>query len=211
MFLQENLYTSAALFNSTSYGVAPAIHTYTSSTDTLAAISAFDYFPNHFNVDPLQIRKGDILFIIASDFNLITKITSVSPVVLVAFVDFPTNIVTDSDSLFSVNAQGIWASPQPIMVDVYQQNKLCILTFPNVVAASTGGALISFSSTLPTSVFPQYAVIKPIYIEDNSLQETGLLILNIDGTVRIVRANSVAFDATGNAGFLSFNVTYKTV
>lgn len=212
MFIQENLYTAAAIFNSTSYGSAPAVHTYTSATDTLADISSFDYFPDHFNVDPLRIRANDILFIIASDFNLITRITSVVPVNLVSFVDFPTNIVTDTDRLISTSLQGIWASPIPIMIDAYQLNKLCILTFPTVSQASIGGATeFTLSAPLPAALLPQYTTAVDVKLTDNSLPVDGALTLHTSGSLFWTKDDGSLFSSTGNAGFFGFAAAYKTV
>lgn len=76
------LFTAAGIYNSSEYGLAPAIHTYTSSADTLAAILTVDYFPVSFNVDPQRVRTDDIIFLVGSDARSIGYITALNPVAI---------------------------------------------------------------------------------------------------------------------------------
>ena len=210
MFNSEGLFTASGIFNASAYGVAPALHTY-HTEDNIATVSAPDYFPDFFNTDPLDIRVKDILFLECSDFNLIVVIDSLEPVTLTPFINFPTNIVTETTSTQSQTASGVWASPIAFTLDFVQQGSETLMTFPNLVDVSTGGPSILFDTAIPLANRPAFEQVIPIWILDNSLAEVGVLTLATSGMVTITRANSVAFTATGNAAVVGMAIKYKNV
>lgn len=204
------LFTASGIYNATGYGEAVAIHTYTTS-DLVSIVSTPGYFPNNFGVNEDQIRINDILILMTGDFNTFTKVTSLSPVGIVAFLDFPSNVVTDSSSIFSTTVQGVWASPIPIDINVYQQNKLCVLTFPPVLAAATGGPLITFGDLFPESCRPALDTSGGCGLINNSLNEIGGIVVITDGTAFIARSDGSPFSASGNAGFNPFTFIFMSV
>src|ERR1043166_7294309 len=212
-FTPTTLLTAASVMNATGYGDASAIHTYRSA-DTLSEIGIPGYFPDFFNVDPEQVRVNDILAVMASDLRLFTIITDLSPVTLVAFSDFPSNIVTDLDTTQSNELTGVWAAPISIMLDFYQQNKECIVTFPSVSADATGGGggPITLTSPFIAAAFPQYEIFQPIIIQNGTDGnfEAGECQLLVDGTIAITRAAG-SFGTTANAGFKGFSIAFKTI
>jgi hypothetical protein len=210
MFNSEGLFTASGIFNASAYGVAPALHTY-HTEDNIATVSAPDYFPDFFNTDPLDIRVKDILFLECSDFNLIVVIDSLEPVTLTPFINFPTNIVTETTSTQSQTASGVWAAPIAFTLDFVQQGSETLMTFPNLVDVSTGGPSILFDTAIPLANRPAFEQVIPIWILDNSLAEVGVLTLATSGMVTITRANSVAFTATGNAAVVGMAIKYKNV
>lgn len=209
-FTPQTLYTARAVANAVSYGEAAAISTYTSE-DLLTEVATPGYFPDFFGVDPIQIKIGDVLVLMAADIRLLAVIISVAPVLLDAFTDFPQNLVTQSITQQSNEYSGVWASPIPILLDFIQQGNECLITFPSGIDLSTGGANISFTSPVIPSAFPLFEVSTPIEILDNSISEIGTLILRTDGTIEIFRLNGTPFTASGNAGFPSTMVKYRTI
>lgn len=207
------LFKAASVMNATGYGEAPAIHTYRSD-DAISMIGSPGYFPDFFGVDPLQIRVNDILTVMASDFRLFAYILSLEPVTLAAFTDFPTNIVTDLDTTQSNEAAGAWASNIPIMIDFYQQNKECIVTFPSVSDSAVGGSGGPITLTAPFIIdaFPQYEIFETVIIQNGTdgALEPGQCRLLTDGTIQIYRFAG-SFGTTANAGFQAFSVAYKTI
>lgn len=205
-----NFFIAAGVYNACGYRDAPSINTYFTE-DLIADVAAPGYFPDYFGFEPENVRVNDILFVQASDINIILLITDVAPVTLTTYVNFPTNIVTEDLSTQSQTASGVWSAPIAFTLDFVKQGSEVLMTFPTITDASTGGAVILFDAAIPAPLRPAFEFSCPITLVDNSLAETGVFSLDTSGIVRITRLNNVAFAATGDAAFIGTAIKYKSV
>lgn len=210
MFTQETLFTARSVYNATSYRIASAIHTYR-TTDTIAQVMVPGYFPDNFGVNELQVAVDDLLILMTSDYNVIAKVTSISPSGLVLFLDFPTNLVTDQSANLSNVLTSVVTTPVPYNFTAYKAGKVCILTFPQVSGPSGGGTVLDMQDALPEAFRPPQFTSVPAGVINNSLYEVGGMLINSDGTFGVVRQNGIAFDPTGDAGFGPGLAVYQTI
>lgn len=205
-----NFFIAAGVYNACGYRDAPSINTYFTE-DLIADVAAPGYFPDYFGFEPENVRINDILFVQASDINIILLITGVAPVTLTTYVNFPTNIVTEDLSTQSQTASGVWASPVAFTLDFVKQGREVLMTFPTIIDVSTGGAQILFDTVVPAELFPEFDIYHPIVVVNNSVEEAGAFHLDTGGVVRILRLNMTAYAATGDAGFQGMAIKYKTI
>lgn len=212
-FDPTKLFLAAGRFNSTSYGAAPAIHTYNGieEGDDIETIATPGYFPDFFGADADEIRADDILIVLAADIRIITLVVSVDPVILTTFTDFPTNLVTQDLTSQAQEYLGIWASSIPIIIDIAQQGNECLVTFPSAFDTSTGGPSISLFAAIFPANRPLYDFVTPFEIMNNGVSEMGHIEIKTDGTMKIFRLDAAAFSVGGNAGFPTQPVKYRTV
>lgn len=208
-YTQSTFFAASGVYNATSYGEAPAIHTY--RTEDLLADIMSGYFPDFFGFEPEEVRVNDILALVTGDLRLFAFITSVAPVGLIAFSDFPPNLVTEALTTQSNEYTGIWSSNIPVLLDFVQQGHECLMTFPSGFDTSSGGAFIEFFSPVVVGSFPLFEVIKPMEVMNNSISEMGHMVLQTDGNVKIFRLDAVPFSVGGTAGFPAQSVVFRTV
>lgn len=208
-YTPSTFFTASGVYNAPGYGDASAIHTYR-TPDLLSEITT-SYFPDFFGFDPVRVRTNDVLMLMTQDVRLFAFITSVAPVALVSFSDFPENLVTQSITTQSNEYTGIWTLNEPVLLDFVQQGQECLMTFPSGFDISNGGPFISFVSPIVSNSFPLFDVIIPIEIMDNTVSEMGHMLLKTDGSVKIFRLDAVPFSIGGTAGFPTQSVKFRTI
>jgi len=208
-YTPSTFFTASGVYNAPGYGAASALHTY-KTPDLLGAIMS-GYFPDFFGFDPDRVRTDDVLMLITGDIRLFAFITSVAPVGLIAFSDFPGNLVTQSITTQSNEYTGIWALNQSVLIDFVKQGNECLMTFPSGFDTSIGGPFISFVSPVIPEVFPTVDFVVPIEVMDNSVSEIGHMLLKTDGSVKVFRLDAVPFSIGGTAGFPTQSIKIRTI
>jgi len=204
----SKFYCARGLFGCNSSPLSPVEHIY-STDDPIEELAIPGYFPPYFGFKSDNIKNGDFIIVRAQGgIGGISYIVSVNPVSGEPFL-FPSlnPVVTQTTTTQSNEFIGIWASPQPVMIDYVETGLLIQIRFPNVLAASNGVGSISLSA--PPYRFPGRDIIIPLTIVDSGIEAPGKIIFDSDGTFIVSPLNG-DFSGVGVSGFYQSTFSYNT-
>lgn len=165
-----------------------AQHIYKSQDDLLATIIAPSFFPANFNFDINNVKVGDIIDIYGTDDNNTFIITDVTNVAFSAQQD-----LRDETFVFGTLLTGIYASDQPITIELRKVGKLITVHVPTVSATANTAALMTTTAQVGAVLVPEFTTQQMVPITDNGSAVLGAL--SISG-----------LDDPGNEGLFTWGV-----
>lgn len=234
MYSSLGFQLNRGIFNSQQHGgsTTSSIHSYKSPTDTISTILAPGYFPNNFDNDIVDIKVGDLIWLIGTDNFVISKITSLTPASIIVSPMtnvFPDGITTSSIDFINgggfidffavlnlgVNWSGPFASPVGLNPGVqgYVVNNLCTLVFTQLPFTNgVSSSVIMMSPSLPVNFHPTSTKsFGPFLVVSNSTRFSGTMQITSSGIVTISAdlTDSGAFTGPGACGFYTIPVTFN--
>lgn len=192
-FNGEGLSIKRGGFNDEASEVNLVTHTYRSDTDTIAAITAANYFPAFLGKSATEVKIGDNLEIKGSDSTDVYTLTAVNPIALTARA----GEITTETVVITNEYSGPWAAPIPEDITITRVGKIVTVLFPDANASATTADRITASGAIPANLRPKAGTqaYSEVLTVDNFTQQWG---------GAIVRSSNGILEVSPTAGFGSF-------